>query len=364
MQCFDVIFATSYLDRGDFLAFCRQQQAGSAEYVARAVDLHARYAERLACEAGDGLVPLFGFNITLSIAAMQPSLPASMVATTCEFPAVLSLLRAAGHDLAAWVCPFTKSMTKFSPVASRTLLLVSQVDYISGQNILDDVIETVASDPSARKTRFTVIVDGAHGIGNICSVAEIAGVRAAIEARLPVENFAYVFDFNKWLHGYPGLAVCLHTGISAPSLESLFPRPPGPAFGEFGDPVSVSYNPLLPHWMANFAGPGEHAFDSQRPKANEELTRAFRALTENHLPRGLKIFYANSNIALLTAGQPHGLFNYLGGRKYKTHLMGAARTRGAGSPGRDGGVRVAFSSHSVGLPGIQGLASALREYEG
>jgi hypothetical protein len=363
MRFFDVIFATRHFRTDDDFTLWRQQETGDAGYVERATELSGHYVKRLADEAGEGFSALLGFNITTSIGAMLPGLPRTFLATTCEFPAVLSLFQRSGCDLAGWICPFSREISWRSPAADRVVLLLSHVDYITGQDILADTIDALARSPRARRLRFTVIVDGAHGIGNIGTIADIATLRSAFEERLDVENFVYIFDHNKWLHGFPGLSVALHTGIRAPAIECIFPAAPATqSFAEFGEPVSVSFNPLLPQWTANLLGPVEHAFDSASLELNHALFRGFQELTAGRSFRGVDIFLANTNMALLTTREPRALFRHLNERGCRTHLMGSSKIRG-GAPGGVGGVRLAFSSLSLKENDIPVLVDALEGYQ-
>src|SRR6266511_432219 len=361
MHFFDVIFAACLLDDGTMYELLRQQESGSMEYVRTAERLQKQYAHRLTDEAGGDLKTLFGFNITTTIGAMLPSLPRSFVSTTCEFPAILSLLHRSGNSVAAWVCPFTRTLTRTGPVTTDTLLLVRHVDYISGRDIVRDVIDTLADDPLAGQTTFTVVVDGAHGLGNNCAVADITKIRAAFEEKLSVKDFVYIFDHNKWLHGYSGLAVSLHTGVSAPCIESIFPRRNDNGFAEFDEPVSVSFNPLLPQWSANFMGPANNAFDHRRLQAHESLTALFVALTRERPLAGIEVYEANTNMALLMTGNAQRLFHFLEEHGYRGHLMGASRIR-RDTPGGSGGVRLTFSSQSVDAEAVASLVSTLRRF--
>lgn len=361
MQFFDVIFATRLLHDGEIFELWRQQEAGSLDYVTRADKLQQQYAQRLSESAKGDLETMFGFNITGSIGAMLPSLPRSFVATTCEFPAVLSLLHRSGNELAAWVCPFRRAVIPNGLPAAHMILLVSHVDYISGRDIVADVIETVANDPTLARVRFTVIVDGAHGIGNNCTVQDIADIRATFQERLDVEDFVYIFDHNKWLHGFSGMAVMLHTGVRAPIIESIFPRRAENSFADFDEPVSVSYNPLLPHWTANSSGPADNAFDRSRIRANEMLASQFFTASRRQSFAGIEVHESNTNVALLTTPDPRRLLAHLEDQGYRGHLMGASRIR-QDSPGGAGGVRLTFSSLSVDAAAVEGLVSALRRF--
>lgn len=361
MHFFDVIFATRLLDDGAMYELWRQQEAGSLEYVKKADELQQQYAQRLTDEAGEDLQTMFGFNITTSIGAMLPSLPRSFVSTTCEFPAVLSLLHRSGNRLAAWVCPFTRTLSLNGPIEPHMFLLVSHVDYISGRDIVSDVVNTLADDPMACQTKFTVVVDGAHGVGNNCTVKDIGNVRAQFEQKIDVDNFVYIFDHNKWLHGFSGMAVTLHTGVSAPTIEAIFPRRFQAGFADFDEPVSVSYNPLLPQWTANLTGPVDNAFDSSRLAENENLTAQFFALAREQNFARIQVYESNTNMALLVTPNPRRLFHYLEDRGYRSHLMGASQIR-KDTPGGSGGVRLTFSSHSVNARAVEGLVSTLREY--
>jgi hypothetical protein len=195
----------------------------------------------------------------------------------------------------------------------------------------------------------------------VSPVTDLTKIQAAFEERLRVEDFVYVFDHNKWLHGHPGLAVSLHSGIRAPALEGIFPGRRGNTFGDFEEPVSVSFNPLLPQWVANFLGPADNAFDRTALRGNEALTQRFRSLTHGRTFRGLDVFHTNSNIVLLTTDRPGSLFQFLADQGYRTHLMGASRIRGA-APGGAGGVRLTFSSRSLVEDDVDDLVRALTEY--
>lgn len=365
MRFFDVIFATRHFEKEETVALWREQEYGTAGYVTNAIDLEASYCKRVAQEASADLSVRLGFNITTSIGAMLPGLPRTFLATTCEFPAVLSQFQRSGCDLAAWICPFAREITwrrpAPPPASGHVVLLLSHVDYITGQDIVADVIGLLADSAPAQGLRFTVIVDGAHGIGNVGTIADVAKIRAAFEEHLEVEDFVYVFDHNKWMHGFPGLAVTLHTGVPAPSIEGIFPRAAEPAFAEFGEPVSVSFNPLLPQWTANFLGPAAHAFDRDLLAANRRLACAFGEQTAGRTFTGVEVFYSNTNMALLMTARPETLFSYLAQQGYRTHLMGSSRIRGSG-PGGTGGVRLTFSALSLVPSDIGDLAEVLEGY--
>ncbi|ROO52683.1 hypothetical protein EDC02_7623 [Micromonospora sp. Llam0] len=361
MHFFDVIFATRLTDSGTMYELWRQQEAGSLEYVSRAEELQQQYAERLVDEAGGDMETLFGFTITSSIGAMLPTLPKSFVSTTCEFPAVLSLLHRSGNRLAAWVCPFTRTVTPNGPIAPQMFLLVSHVDYISGRDIVSDVVDTLAGDPSLARARFTIVVDGAHGVGNHCTVRDIADVRAAFEQKLDVEDFVYVFDHNKWLHGFSGMAVTLHTGVSAPIIESIFPRRAEIGYANFDEPVSVSYNPMLPHWMANFTGPADNGFDHGSLVVSGRLTALFIASARQQPFVDVEVYESNTNMVLLTTPDPGRLFHHLEDHGYRSHLMGASRIR-RNTPGGAGGIRLTFSSRSIDAAAVEGLVATLRKF--
>ncbi|NNH73699.1 hypothetical protein HLB23_28250 [Nocardia uniformis] len=361
MRFFDVIFATRHFDAEDTIALWRKQECGDLGYVTETAGLHADYCRRLKAEAGDGLGALLGFNITTSIGAMLPDLPRTFLATTCEFPAVLSQFQRSGCDLAAWLCPFTHEIRWRSPAAGHVVLLVSHVDYITGQDIVDDVIDVLADSAQAQELRFTVIVDGAHGIGNNSTIADVAKMRASFSERLDIEDFVYIFDHNKWLLGFPGMSVSLHTGVRAPAIEGIFPTPASQSFAEFGEPVSVSFNPLLPQWAANLMGPAERAFDTDSLEANRMLSGTFRELTTGRTFPGVDIFHANSNMALLSSPDPRVLLSHLGERGCRTHLMGSSKVRGS-APGATGGVRLTFSSLSLQQEDIHTLIDALEDF--